>query len=151
MELTNTNENYFDPTPRLKSSPIPINFIPFNKYDDYCFYCNNKYTETKLFRQKYCKNCFSQYINNIDDNNTYLDVLIGTLLYRFSQCQEHAKIRNEMFTTCNIKEWCKNCSFIFYFKQILTGNGNIYYYYEKLHIMWKINLSNYSRRQIYRM
>ena len=30
MELENTNvENSFDPTPKLKSSPIPILFVPF--------------------------------------------------------------------------------------------------------------------------
>ena len=34
MELVNTNnENSFDPTPKLKSSPVPISFIPFNNED----------------------------------------------------------------------------------------------------------------------
>ena len=35
MELINTNsENSFDPTPKLKSSPVPILFIPFNYNED---------------------------------------------------------------------------------------------------------------------
>ena len=44
MELTSTNnENPFDPTPKLKSSPVPILFIPFNEYENKCNYCGNKY------------------------------------------------------------------------------------------------------------
>ncbi|RIA95085.1 hypothetical protein C1645_512145 [Glomus cerebriforme] len=126
MDLTNTNENYFDPTPKLKSSPIPINFISFNINDEYCFYCKEEYTRTQKFDQKYCKNCFSQYVNNIDDNNTYLDVIMTTLWSGL--CQEHANIRNEMFTTCNIKERCKNCSYISRFNQILAYHGHYSYY-----------------------
>ncbi|RIA92243.1 hypothetical protein C1645_765550 [Glomus cerebriforme] len=127
MELTNTNENYFDPKPRLKSSPIPINFISFNNNARYCFYCKNRYTWTQSpNNQKYCEDCFSQYVNNVDGNNTYLDVLIETCL--FSQFQGHAQSRREMFTTCNIKEWCKNCSSILCFKQIFAYTRFIYHY-----------------------
>ena len=40
MELINTNsENSFDPTPRLKSSPVPILFISFNYDENKCSYC----------------------------------------------------------------------------------------------------------------
>ena len=39
MEIVNANdENSFDPTPRLKSSPIPIKFISFNRSDENCIY-----------------------------------------------------------------------------------------------------------------
>ncbi|RIA80520.1 kinase-like domain-containing protein [Glomus cerebriforme] len=124
MESTNTNENSFDPTPRLKSSPIPINFVPFNE-DDECFYCNESYSFTESF-QKYCKNCFLQYVNDITDNNTYLDVLIGTS--EAYVCQEHAKIRNGKFIVRNIKEWCNDCSFILCFKQMT----NFHYPYYRL-------------------
>ncbi|RIA92246.1 hypothetical protein C1645_80127 [Glomus cerebriforme] len=121
MELTNTNENYFNPTSKLKSSPIPINFLPFNKNARYCFYCKNRYTWTQSLYQKCCENCFSQYVNNVDNNNTYLDVLIETR--QSILCQEHEKSKNEMFiTTCNIKEWCRNCLFIIYFKQIFADH-----------------------------
>ena len=46
MKLVNTNdENSFDPTPKLKSSPIPILFLTFDdRYIDSksrCFYCGN--------------------------------------------------------------------------------------------------------------
>ena len=64
MELAN-NENLFDPTPKLKSSPIPIEFISFNHNESKCNYCNNEYSTAVLFDQKYCKNCLLQYIKNI--------------------------------------------------------------------------------------
>ena len=39
-KVININEeNSFDPTPRLKSSPIPIEFISFNIADENCIYC----------------------------------------------------------------------------------------------------------------
>ncbi|GBC39844.2 kinase-like domain-containing protein [Rhizophagus irregularis DAOM 181602=DAOM 197198] len=69
-------DNSFDPTPKLKSSPIPIKFISFNENDDNCFYCKNPYTETLLFKQKYCETCLFQYINYVDNDHKYLDVLI---------------------------------------------------------------------------
>jgi hypothetical protein len=40
MEPVNANdENSFDPTPRLKSSSIPIEFISFNRNARNCVYC----------------------------------------------------------------------------------------------------------------
>ncbi|RIA89667.1 hypothetical protein C1645_824488 [Glomus cerebriforme] len=39
---------------------------------------------------------------------------------------EYATSRNEMFTACYIKEWCKNCSFILDFKQIFANIINDY-------------------------
>src|SRR6185437_11673494 len=74
MELTN-DENSFNPTPRLKSSPIPILFISFNKHDKECNYCGNEYSETLLFCQKYCKNCLLKYFKN-DNIIEYLDMHI---------------------------------------------------------------------------
>ena len=88
MEIINDNLfDDFDPTPRLKSSPVPILFIPFNNNEIKCNYCGNKYSNTtKLpkypyndYRQKYCKNCLFWYIKYITDkNNTYLDVEMST-------------------------------------------------------------------------
>src|SRR3954451_11241028 len=69
------DDNFFNPTLNLKSSPIQIKFISFNQNDDNCFYCRNLYTETYLFKQKYCENCLLQYINYLIDNCKYLDVL----------------------------------------------------------------------------
>src|ERR1041384_1664090 len=79
MELVNANdENSFDPTPKLKSSPIPILFVPFNLNDEKCFHCGDEYTKTLFYQQKYCKTCLSRYITEITDNNTYLDMRMYT-------------------------------------------------------------------------
>ena len=44
MELVKilNNENSFDPTPKLKSSPVPISFVSFNRDDNNCIYCGKK-------------------------------------------------------------------------------------------------------------
>ncbi|GES81770.1 kinase-like domain-containing protein [Rhizophagus clarus] len=62
MELAKiiNDENTFDPTPKLKSSPIPIKFISFN---------------TKILRK-----CLSDYLTNITNINIYLDVYYKTNL-----------------------------------------------------------------------
>jgi hypothetical protein len=86
MELFKTNENSSDPTPKLKSSPIPINFVPFNQNDINCSWCENRYTcWTCLFNQEYCKNCLLRYVDDLTDNNIYLDVSIDTCC----PCQEN--------------------------------------------------------------
>ncbi|UZO22870.1 uncharacterized protein OCT59_015219 [Rhizophagus irregularis] len=87
MELVNTNdENFFDPTPRLKSSPIPIQFISFGCQHS-CVYCGEKYIETLLCsRQKYCKKCLSRYINDIIDDNIYFEIYYYTI---DSECNGH--------------------------------------------------------------
>lgn len=59
MELT--NKNNFGPTPKLKSSPIPILFLPFNNEKLRCSNCGNKYFTTYLYEQKYCKQCLILY------------------------------------------------------------------------------------------
>src|SRR4051812_33471984 len=119
MELTLTNnENDFDPTPELKSSPKPIKFIPF-KYVDEC-HCGNEYSWTVLFEQEYCKNCLSKYISCITDNNTYLDVHIVT---NDTYCNKH-EARNADFCTQDIQEWCETCSDILYFNQVQNNFYN---------------------------
>src|SRR5436190_22957506 len=119
MELINTNsENSFDPTPKLKSSPVPIFFISFN-YNEYkCSYCGNEYSETLLFYQKYCKNCLFRYIKDITDDNTYLDVYLSA---NNTRCVKHKMIRNTDFCTRNIRELCEHCSEISYFNQIVRN------------------------------
>src|SRR6185369_8417157 len=89
-----------------------------NKNDINCIYCGNKYSETLLFKQKYCKECLLHYFNKITtDNYIYLDLHISTIN---SQCNEHKK-RN-FFT----QECCDNCSVISFFKQIPTTSLAIY-------------------------
>ncbi|GET01598.1 kinase-like domain-containing protein [Rhizophagus clarus] len=71
MELTN-NKNFFDPTPRLKSSPIRILFVPFGVCDTVCD-CGNEYFVSHLL-QKYCKRCLFEYVKNVSEFSTYLDI-----------------------------------------------------------------------------
>jgi hypothetical protein len=112
------NEKIFDPTPKLKSSPVPILFIPFNKNEDKCIYCGHKYSNTLSFNhQKYCKNCLFWYIKYIADDNTYLDVHIVT---NNTRCIEHEATRNTDYCTRNIQEWCDHCSNISYFRQTIS-------------------------------
>jgi hypothetical protein len=115
MELINTNdENSFDPTPRLKSSPIPIKFVPFNHEDINCFNCEENYMKALSNWQYYCKNCLSRYINDITDNNIYLDVHYTMNI----ECNEHEISRTKVPQT--IQGCCGNCLIVLYFKQIST-------------------------------
>ncbi|PKY28580.1 hypothetical protein RhiirB3_444802 [Rhizophagus irregularis] len=112
MELANI---YIGNSHDSKSSPDLIQFIPFNNDEDECYYCKGSYSKTRLFCQKYCKNCLMLYIKYAD--NTNLDVYIT----KGSQCRKH-KTRSLNFCTQNIKEWCNSCSEILCFKQIVTNN-----------------------------
>ncbi|GES92242.1 kinase-like domain-containing protein [Rhizophagus clarus] len=107
-----TNEIYFDPTPKLKSSPAPILFLSFNNEKLRCNNCGNKYSATNLYRQKYCKQCLLTYIKSIEDDNIYFDVNIIT---NHTPRIKHKSTRNTNFLTKNIQEWCKNCLEISYF------------------------------------
>jgi hypothetical protein len=125
MELANTNdENSFDPTPRLKSSPIPIKFISFDEYDNKCIYCGEEYIKTLFcYGQKYCKKCISSYINDITDNNTYLDV---NYTMDLKKCSKYEISRTKV--PQRIQECCKNCLIILCFKQI-NGYFNYFNYF----------------------
>jgi hypothetical protein len=114
-EFTNTsNENSFDPTPKLKSSPIKILFISFNHLQNECNHCGNKYSVTVLFNQKYCKTCLLKYIENTRD--IYLDVCMTN----DTQYNKHEMSRNGNFCMQNIQEIFDNRSEILYFKQIFS-------------------------------
>ncbi|PKC67252.1 kinase-like protein [Rhizophagus irregularis] len=122
MELI--NDDSFDPTPKLKSSPVPISFISFNYYDKNCICCGDIYTETSINKQKYCKKCLLGYLTNITDKNIYLDVYIFT---RNLECNEHEISMTK--EPQNIQECCRNCLEILCFKQIpnctnFYGNKN---------------------------
>src|SRR5438034_1331082 len=104
MELVDINdENPFDLMPKLKASPIPILFVPFNERDNNCFHCGNEYTKTIFYEQKYCKKCLLQYITDTTDNNTYLDMRICTTNL---ECYEHEKSRSKELLIQDIQEWC---------------------------------------------
>ncbi|RGB41466.1 hypothetical protein C1646_752144 [Rhizophagus diaphanus] len=52
MELINVNqENSFNPTPKLKSSPVPICFGSYNIEDNNCIHCGERYAETSYIKQ----------------------------------------------------------------------------------------------------
>ncbi|GBB90991.1 hypothetical protein RclHR1_18080001 [Rhizophagus clarus] len=113
MELTN-DDCSFDPTPKLKSSPLPFLFISFNQNDTNCIYCGEKFINSLLcFQQKYCKKCLSCYITNINDNNRYLDIYLYT---KNLECSEHEI--SKTIEPQNIQECCRNCFKILCFKQI---------------------------------
>jgi hypothetical protein len=121
----NTKDNSFDPTPRLKSSPVPVLFVPFMNNENKCNYCGIEYSKTIEFEQKYCKNCLSRYVKHTTGNNTYLDVHIIT---NNSQCIEHEENRSD-FNTMNIQEWCEYCSKISYFRQVVPNTSLFYDFY----------------------
>jgi hypothetical protein len=76
MEIANiNNENSFDLTPKLKSSPIPIFF---NKYDKSCIVCGEEYIQTIICEQNIAKNVYYRYLTNITDSNLSLDVYLFT-------------------------------------------------------------------------
>jgi hypothetical protein len=125
MDLVKLNEeNSFDPTPKLESSPVPILFISFNESNKYCIHCRKYYTLTLINVQKYCKKCLSCYLVNITDNNMYLDVCFIT---KDLECSEHEISKTKV--TQNIQECCRNCLIILSFKQI---TGHYYCRYQGL-------------------
>ena len=87
--MDTSDENSFDPTPKLTSNPIPVLFIPLNHNESKCNYCESKYSVTQLL-QKYCKSCLFQYIKLTTGSNTadtYLDVHIKIRLGALSTNQ----------------------------------------------------------------
>ncbi|PKC03552.1 hypothetical protein RhiirA5_423592 [Rhizophagus irregularis] len=123
MELT--DDDSFDPTPKLKSSPVPISFISFNRDDKNCIRCDDIYTEISAGypdRQRYCKKCLLGYLTNITDKNIYLDVYIFT---RNLECNEHEISRTK--EPQNIQECCRNCLEILCFKQIPNHYYRIFF------------------------
>ncbi|UZO19313.1 uncharacterized protein OCT59_010610 [Rhizophagus irregularis] len=115
MELIKLNdENSFDPTPKLKSSPVPIFFVSFNCNDKNCFHCGEEYTEMTIYDQRYCKKCLSYYLTDITDtNNICLDVHLFT---KELECNKHEISSTKV--PQNIQECCRNCLTILCFKQI---------------------------------
>jgi hypothetical protein len=138
----NTDNNQFDPTPRLKSSPVPILFIPFKDNENKCNYCGNEYSKTLKFEKKYCKNCLFWYIQatkNTKGNNKYLDVEI---VKNNDQCIEHEESRNNIFSTTNVQKWCKFCSEISYFKQVISNSTTDDYVYYQIFSGWVVSYMN---------
>src|SRR5688572_21737676 len=133
MELTNTSKDSFDPTPKLKSSPIPIDFVPFNQAND-CFRCGASYSQTPLFKQKYCKNCLFIYIKSVTDNNTYsMECYWDQIEYLNVRCNKHKPSNDLEPCTRNIQEWRDVCFEFSYFGQIITKDVSGRHYKEYLY------------------
>ncbi|PKY59770.1 hypothetical protein RhiirA4_482787 [Rhizophagus irregularis] len=98
-------KNFFEPTSKLKSSPIQISFVPFNINKSVCD-CGNVYSETILL-QKFCKNCLFVYIKNIKNFDAYLDI----------HYKKHL----------GIEEQFEILSEGLYFKQIITNHSLLFY------------------------
>ena len=120
MESTD-NEKSIDPTPKLKSSPFPMLFIPINNNESKCGYCKNEYSITIVFKQKYCKNCLYWYMRYVNYDNSYLDLHITN---DTRTCIKHKSVSYPIFCTQNLQEWCEYCSEISYFKQIVTNHSS---------------------------
>ncbi|GBB84635.1 hypothetical protein RclHR1_01120023 [Rhizophagus clarus] len=145
MELiaSTCNENSFNTASRLKSSSEPIQFISFNRHDDYCNYCGSYYDKTICFNQKYCRDCLLIYINNTD--KIHIDVLIAT--YTSISCLRH-KPKSLNFCILNIQEWCDNCSKVIYFNQVITNNNMDDYYNRKL-FFWNEKYCKLCNKLVY--
>ncbi len=121
MEITRENNernktSFFDPTPSLKSSPVPILFIPFNQSQEECNNCKTKFSMTIFNKQKFCKNCLTWYTKYLtDDNLIYLDVLIK------SKSDAQRSDSGTVFYTRYIQKWGEDRWEISYFRQIIDG------------------------------
>ncbi|UZO20051.1 uncharacterized protein OCT59_011312 [Rhizophagus irregularis] len=114
---------------------IPIMFIPFRSDEYKCYCCKKVYSETLLFKQKYCKYCLQWYIKYATSNTDSIKTSIGNLDVCIkttnTNCDEHEP-KNLDFC---IRGWCENCSEILHFKQIVTKRhfyfSNSYHFYEE--------------------
>ncbi|EXX59975.1 Sps1p [Rhizophagus irregularis DAOM 197198w] len=139
----NTDNDPFDTTQKLKSSPVPVLFIPLKDNEDKCNHCGTEYSKSLKYNQKYCKNCLFRYIQNITVNNKYLNVHLST---NNSQCIKHKTTRKDFYTT-SIQEWCEYCSEILYFTQVVTRNIYCWHIFNVEHC----ELCNYRRLSIYQV
>src|SRR4051812_43296865 len=122
MELILANNNHYEPTPRLKSSPIQISFVLFNTNENIKCDCGHIYSQT-LFFQFYCRNCLLVYMENITNFDTYLDI--------HNNINKHS---DKLNIEEQYEEWFRNLCF----KQIVT---NKLLYSEKYNLC---NLCDYS-------
>jgi hypothetical protein len=117
MELANIldDENSFDPTPKLTSSPIPILFVSFNEGDQNCFSCGDDYAKSFFFNKRYCKKCLLSYLSKLTDDNMYLDMCMCIMNLEDS--------KNEMSRNKELHTYIE----VSYFKQVpFTAD---YYHY----------------------
>ncbi|POG76255.1 kinase-like domain-containing protein, partial [Rhizophagus irregularis DAOM 181602=DAOM 197198] len=112
----------FDPTPKLKSSLIPIKFFSFNTADENCVYCEEEYSR-KLFCpwKKYCKKC---YVSHYDSTNIMMCVhckkssqgtcgnCVKTLNFMHRKYSHYCNLCIKPFQTKDNFVLCSNCYLI---------------------------------------
>ncbi|UZO16661.1 uncharacterized protein OCT59_008041 [Rhizophagus irregularis] len=111
MELVKLNdENSFDPTPKLKSNPVPIFFISFNWEDNYCFHCGEEYTKTTIISS----GCIE---------STLTKKFISIIYLPFWENTSTCFCLEKLVFTSNCQKYCENC-FIFFIgcRYCLTTN-----------------------------
>jgi hypothetical protein len=101
--------NYnFNPTPKLKSSPVPILFISFDENKLRCDYCKNEYFMSDFY-QKYCKNCFMKYLED-NDADKFLDAsYIGHERTDIEDNVYFNQVISVDFCEKIVKEFCELC------------------------------------------
>ncbi|GBC28527.2 kinase-like domain-containing protein [Rhizophagus irregularis DAOM 181602=DAOM 197198] len=125
------NENSFNPTPKLKSSPVPILFIPFNESEMICNFCGNKYSEASYLRQKFCKNCLSKYLE--DDNASVRNIEYNTcLLNNFNDNN------NVIYLNAHIEYENTSIKCVKYFNQVISKSMPLGSYFESCSCCYKI-------------
>ncbi|GBC17636.2 kinase-like domain-containing protein [Rhizophagus irregularis DAOM 181602=DAOM 197198] len=116
------NDDSFDPTPKLKSSLIPIKFFSFNTADENCVYCEEEYSR-KLFCpwKKYCKKC---YVSHYDSTNIMMCVhckkssqgtcgnCVKTLNFMHRKYSHYCNLCIKPFQTKDNFVLCSNCYLI---------------------------------------
>ncbi|GES96370.1 kinase-like domain-containing protein [Rhizophagus clarus] len=103
--MKSANEDIsFDPTPNLNIAFI--SFIPFKNDVVRCSDCNNVYSETPNFKQKYCEYCMRKFIKKTKNYHKCIDVT------QINTNVKHETIENvKSSTTLSMQKW--------YFKQVI--------------------------------
>ncbi|CAB5199969.1 unnamed protein product [Rhizophagus irregularis] len=107
MEPVNTiDENSFDPTPRLKSSPIPIKFISFNKGDENCICCGEKYIQPLLIDLE----CSDHEINKTKVPQSIQECCGDLKILSFKQIlDDHSTFGSKYDKVYKSEKYCKLC------------------------------------------
>ncbi|GBC31773.2 kinase-like domain-containing protein [Rhizophagus irregularis DAOM 181602=DAOM 197198] len=121
MELINKNNDSFDPTPRLKTSPVPAFFIPFKINEEKCNYCENKYSETLEFKQKYListKN-IQEWCEYCSEVLYFRQIVSNDLLFKFNRktyCDycNYCNLCGKLITDLILNYVCPDCYLVSY-------------------------------------
>ncbi|POG58843.1 kinase-like domain-containing protein [Rhizophagus irregularis DAOM 181602=DAOM 197198] len=107
MEPVNTiDENSFDPTPRLKSSPIPIKFISFNEGDENCICCGEKYIQPLLIDLE----CSDHEINKTKVPQSIQECCGDLKILSFKQIlDDHSTFGSKYDKVYKSEKYCKLC------------------------------------------